>query len=41
MIGAAGSDYGWYGVLAGASIVFFAFIGLDIVATTAEETKYP
>ncbi|BBX04176.1 amino acid permease [Mycolicibacterium moriokaense] len=39
--GGGGSTYGWYGVLAGASIVFFAFIGFDVVATTAEETKNP
>ncbi len=39
--GAQSSHYGWYGVLAGASIVFFAFIGFDIVATMAEETKNP
>jgi basic amino acid/polyamine antiporter, APA family len=39
--GAQTSHYGWYGVLAGASIVFFAFIGFDIVATMAEETKHP
>jgi basic amino acid/polyamine antiporter, APA family len=39
--GAGGSTYGLYGVLAGASIVFFAFIGFDVVATTAEETKKP
>lgn len=39
--GGGGSHYGWYGVLAGASIVFFAFIGFDVVATTAEETRNP
>ncbi len=39
--GAGGETYGVYGVLAAASIVFFAFIGFDVVATTAEETKDP
>jgi basic amino acid/polyamine antiporter, APA family len=33
--------FGWGGVIAGASIVFFAFIGFDIVATAAEETRNP
>ncbi|MGH3662943.1 MAG: amino acid permease [Micromonosporaceae bacterium] len=33
--------YGWGGVVTAAAIVFFAFIGFDIVATTAEETKHP
>jgi APA family basic amino acid/polyamine antiporter len=41
LTGAHSSHYGWFGVLAGASIVFFAFIGFDIVATMAEETKNP
>jgi APA family basic amino acid/polyamine antiporter len=41
LTGAGSSTYGVYGVLAGASIVFFAFIGFDVVATTAEETKNP
>ena len=33
--------YGWGGIVTGAAIVFFAFIGFDVVATTAEETKNP
>lgn len=39
--GAGGSTFGAYGLLAAASLVFFAFIGFDVVATTAEETKEP
>lgn len=39
--GYSGSTYGVLGMLAAASIVFFAFIGFDVVATTAEETKNP
>ncbi len=39
--GAEGSTYGVFGVLAAASVVFFAFLGFDIVATTAEEARNP
>lgn len=35
------STYGIFGVFGGAALVFFAFIGFDVVATTAEETKNP
>jgi APA family basic amino acid/polyamine antiporter len=33
--------YGWSGVLRGAGVVFFAFIGFDAVSTTAQEAKHP
>src|SRR3954454_24215057 len=35
------STFGVVAMLAGAAIVFFAFIVFDIVATAAEETKNP
>ncbi|MCH8611667.1 amino acid permease [Arsenicicoccus dermatophilus] len=35
------TTYGWGGILAGASLVFFAYIGFDVVATTAEEARNP
>jgi APA family basic amino acid/polyamine antiporter len=41
LLGFTQGSFGWGGVIAGASIVFFAFIGFDIVATAAEETKNP
>jgi APA family basic amino acid/polyamine antiporter len=34
-------DWGWGGVLGGAGIVFFAFIGFDAVSTAAQEAKNP
>jgi APA family basic amino acid/polyamine antiporter len=41
LFGFTPSTFGVGGILAGAAIVFFAFIGFDIVATAAEETKKP
>ncbi|MBZ9634306.1 amino acid permease [Clostridium sp. FP1] len=35
------APFGWKGVMAGASIIFFAFIGFDAVSTAAEETINP
>ncbi|CAL1382449.1 unnamed protein product [Linum trigynum] len=32
---------GFNGMLAGSGIVFFSFIGFDVVASTAEEVKNP
>lgn len=33
--------HGWGGTLAGAAVVFFAYIGFDAVSTVAEETRNP
>jgi APA family basic amino acid/polyamine antiporter len=34
-------NHGWLGVLRGAAVVFFAFIGFDAVSTAAQEAKNP
>jgi len=34
-------EYGWSGVLRGAAVIFFAFIGFDAVSTTAQEARDP
>jgi APA family basic amino acid/polyamine antiporter len=41
LAGVTPSHFGAWGIVAAASIVFFAFIGFDVVATTAEETREP
>ena len=33
--------YGWSGVLRGAGVIFFAYIGFDAVSTAAQEAKNP
>ena len=35
------SIYGIAGIISGAALVFFAFLGFDVVATTSEETVNP
>jgi basic amino acid/polyamine antiporter, APA family len=34
-------EYGWSGIFRGAGVVFFVFIGFDIIAAMAQETKNP
>jgi basic amino acid/polyamine antiporter, APA family len=34
-------QYGWSGIVRGAAVVFFAYIGFDAVSTAAQEAKYP
>ena len=41
IFGFAPSAFGISGIFAAASLVFFAYIGFDVVATTAEEAKNP
>lgn len=35
------APYGWGGIMTGAAIIFFAYIGFDAVSTAAEEAKNP
>lgn len=35
------APFGWKGIMSGAAIIFFAFIGFDAVSTAAEETSNP
>jgi basic amino acid/polyamine antiporter, APA family len=37
----ASGHFGWSGVMTGAGIVFFAYIGFDAVSTAAQEAKNP
>ncbi|WP_433473088.1 amino acid permease [Spirillospora sp. CA-142024] len=41
MFGSAPVSYGWPGVFSAVAIVFFAYIGFDVVATAAEEARRP
>jgi APA family basic amino acid/polyamine antiporter len=34
-------EYGWTGVLRGAGVIFFAYIGFDAVSTSAQEARNP
>ena len=34
-------EYGWSGILRGAGVIFFAYIGFDAVSTAAQESRNP
>ena len=34
-------EYGWSGILRGAGVVFYAYLGFDALSTTAQEAKNP
>jgi APA family basic amino acid/polyamine antiporter len=38
---AGAGQFGWSGILRGAAVVFFAYIGFDAVSTAAQEAKNP
>ncbi|HVY56297.1 MAG TPA: amino acid permease [Xanthobacteraceae bacterium] len=37
----APGEFGWSGIVRGAAVVFFAYIGFDAVSTTAQEARNP
>jgi basic amino acid/polyamine antiporter, APA family len=41
LTGAQQQSFGYAGIITGAAIVFFAYIGFDVVATTSEEARNP
>ncbi|TDD34791.1 amino acid permease [Actinomadura sp. KC06] len=41
LFGITPATYGWLGIFSAVAIVFFAYIGFDIVATAAEEARRP
>jgi len=34
-------EFGWSGVMRGAAVIFFAYIGFDAVSTAAQEARQP
>ncbi len=38
---ASSAQYGWSGILRGAGVIFFAYIGFDAVSTAAQEARNP
>jgi basic amino acid/polyamine antiporter, APA family len=37
----AAGRFGWSGIIGGAGVIFFAYIGFDAISTAAQETKHP